>query len=325
MPVSTDQVLPVVRVGEIASDKSAQRWLVEELWGASSVGVIGGAPKCAKTWLGLDMALSVATGTACLGKYAVPEPGPVLVYLAEDALLVVRERVAGMARHRGLDLAGVDIHVITAPTLRLDRDRDRLRLLETTRRLRPRLLLLDPLVRLHGIDENNAGEVAELLAYFRSLQRQFDLSVLLVHHTRKNAAGGVAAGQGLRGSGDIHAFGDSNLYLRRTREHLVLSSEHRAAPAAEPVYLDLVATDAETTHLEVIAGLQDGSTGLTMEGRRRSLQEQVLDLLARGEALTRAKLRDSLAVKNERLGEALESLERTGRLCRTPAGWQRMD
>ena len=58
---------------------------MEGLWGASSVGVIGGAPKCAKTWLGLDMALSVATGTACLGKYAVPEPGPVLVYLAEDA------------------------------------------------------------------------------------------------------------------------------------------------------------------------------------------------------------------------------------------------
>ena len=97
--------LPVVRVGEIQSEDDAQRWLVEELWGARSVGVIGGAPKCSKTWLGLDIALSVATGTACLGKYAVPEPGPVLVYLAEDALPAVRERVAGMARHRGIDLA----------------------------------------------------------------------------------------------------------------------------------------------------------------------------------------------------------------------------
>jgi hypothetical protein len=263
------------------------------------------------------MALSVATGTACLGKYAVPEPGPVLVYLAEDALPAVRERVEGMARHRGLDLSQVEIHVITTPVLRLDRDRDRTRLWETTKRLGPRLLLLDPLVRLHGIDENNAGEVAELLAYFRSLQRQLDLSVLLVHHTRKNAAGGAAAGQGLRGSGDIHAFGDSNLYLRRTREHLVLSSEHRAAPASAPVYLELVATNAETTHLEVIAELQDG--------RRRSLEGQVLDRLAPGAVFTRAKLRDSLGVKNERLGEALESLERAGRLCRTPAGWKRLD
>src|ERR1700678_2661907 len=325
MPMSVTEQLPVVRVGEICTEASAERWLVTELWGASAVGVIGGAPKCAKTWLGLDMALSVATGTACLGKYAVPEPGPVLVYLAEDALPVLRERVEGMARHRGLDLGQVEIHVITAPTLRLDRDRDRTRLWETARRLRPRLLLLDPLVRLHGIDENNAGEVAELLAYFRSLPRQLRLAGLLVHHTRKNAAGGAAAGQGLRGSGDIHAFGDSNLYLRRTREHLVLSSEHRAAAASAPVYLELIATNAETTHLEVIAELRGGSTKLASDGKQRSLEERVLDLLSGGVTVTRAKLRDSLGVKNERLGEALEVLERAGRLGRTPAGWQLRD
>lgn len=317
MPIHGNLPLPVVRVGEIASKDNAPRWLVEQLWGISSVGVIGGAPKCSKTWLGLDIALSVATGTPCLGKYDVPEPGPVLVYLAEDALPVVRERVQGMARHRGLDLAGVEIHVITAPTLRLDCDPDRTRLLATVQRLAPRLLLLDPLVRLHGIDENHAGEVAGLLAYFRSLQRRFDLSVLLVHHTRKNAAGAVAAGQGLRGSSDIHAFGDSNLYLRRTKDHLVLSSEHRAAPASPPVYLELVVTHAETTHLEVIAELENQ--------KRRSLQEQVLDLLAQGAVVTRAKLRDALAVKNERLGQALESLERAGRLSRTSDGWQRLD
>lgn len=311
------QPLPVVRLGEIRGDDNAQRWLVEELWGASSVGVIGGAPKCSKTWLGLDIALSVATGTACLGKYAVPESGPVLIYLAEDALPVVRERVDGMARHRGLDLARVEIHVITAPVLRLDRDPDRTRLLETAGRLRPRLLLLDPLVRLHGIDENNAGEVAGLLAYVRSLQRQLDLSVLLVHHTRKNAPGGAAAGQGLRGSSDIHAFGDSNLYLRRGKEYLVLSTEHRAAPASPPIYLTLVTTNPETIHLEVVARQE--------QERQRSLEAQVLDILAGGQVLTRAKLRDCLAIKNERLGAVLELLERTGRLSRTATGWQRLD
>jgi len=172
-------------------------------------------------------------------------------------------------------------------------------------------------VRVHGIDENHAGEVAGLLAYFRWLQRQLDLSVVLVHHTRKNAAGGVAAGQGLRGSSDLHAFGDSNLYLRRTRERLVLSSEHRAAPASPPVYLELVATNAETTHLEVVAEL-DGE-------QPRSLQEQVLALLGNGVVQTRAKLRDALSVNNERLGEALESLEQAGRINRTPTGWQRID
>jgi hypothetical protein len=317
MPIVDDLLLPVVRLGDLPHEDQAQRWLVEPLWGHASVGVIGGAPKCSKTWLGLDLALSVATGTACLDQFAVPDPGPVLIYLAEDALPSVRERVAGMARHRGLELASVAIHVITAPTLLLDREPHRGQLLETARRLRPRLLLLDPLVRLHAIDENHAGEVAGLLAYFRSLQRQFDLSVILVHHTRKNAASGVAAGQGLRGSSDIHAFGDSNLYLRRTGDQLLLACEHRAAPAPPPVALQLVATDAHRTHLEVITERHDQP--------QRSLHDQVLELLPAGVALSRAKLRGTLGVKNERLGEVLEALERAGRLQRTASGWRRAD
>jgi hypothetical protein len=174
---------------------------------------------------------------------------------------------------------------------------------------------LDPLVRLHGIDENHAGEVAQLLAYFRSLQRKLDLSVILVHHTRKSAAGGTAAGLGLRGSSDIHAFGDSNLYLRRTSDRLMLVSEHRAAAAARSVYLELVATDAKTTHLAV--------TGDVGGEKRSDIQKRVLDLLAENRVLTRAKLRETLSVKNQRLGDALESLQQAGRISRTPTGWQR--
>jgi hypothetical protein len=306
-----------VRVGEIPVEDNPQRWLVEQLWGEAAVGMIGGAPKCAKTWLGLDLALSVATGTACLGQYVVPRAGPVLVYLAEDALPTVRQRVQGMAQHRGIALDSVDVHVITAPTLRLDREPHRTRLYETVRRYRPRLLLLDPLVRMHGIDENHATEVAQLLAYIRSLQRRLDLSIVLVHHTRKNAAAGVAAGQGLRGSGDLHAFGDSNLYLRRAGQRLVLSTEHRFAAASPPVYLELASADQQPTRLEVVRELA--------EENRRTLQDQILEVLLPGTAWTRGKLRQWLAVKNERLGEALAALEQDGRICRTQSGWQRSD
>jgi hypothetical protein len=97
----------------------------------------------------------------------------------------------------------------------------------------------------------------------------------------------------------------------------VLFSEHRAAPEAPPVFLELVATGAETAHLEVVAQLR--------AERRRSLKEHVLDLLAHGAVLTRAKLRDCLTVQNERLAVVLESLERAGQLRRKPAGWQRVD
>ena len=62
----------------------------------------------------------------------------------------------------------------------------------------PRLLILDPFVRLHRIDENASGEVAPLLAYLRELQRRHGLAVLVVHHAK--GAGRARAGQALRGS-----------------------------------------------------------------------------------------------------------------------------
>ena len=43
MVVARQEALPVVRVDQIAREETALRWLVEPLWGESSVGVIGGA------------------------------------------------------------------------------------------------------------------------------------------------------------------------------------------------------------------------------------------------------------------------------------------
>jgi hypothetical protein len=53
------------------SNPPASSRSVVQFWGARSVGKIGGASKCAKTWPGLGMALSIATGKACLDEYAV--------------------------------------------------------------------------------------------------------------------------------------------------------------------------------------------------------------------------------------------------------------
>jgi len=204
-------------------------------------------------------------------------------------------------------------------SIRLDRAGDRDQLFEAVRRLRARLLLLDPLVRLHCADENNATEMAQLLSYLRDLQRQLDLSVVLVHHTRKHVPSGAQAGQGLRGSSDLHAFGDSNLYLRRSREGLLLSMEHRAAAAPEPVALQLVATDSTRIHLEVTALAPDA----TVECKAR-IEDAILLALEETPSMTRGRLRDRLSVNNERLGEVLAQLERDGKVQRGPDGWRRV-
>lgn len=316
-PCHEAESLPVVRVGEIPPEESPRRWLIEGLWGASAVGLIGGHPKGGKTFLALDIALSVASGTPCLGTYPVMEPGRALVYLAEDSLQAVRVRTEALARHRALALADLDLHVITSSSLRLDLAPYRTRLLRTLEQLRPRVLVLDPLVRLHSRDENSATEIAELLSYLRALQRRLDVAVVLVHHARKSGAPHAQPGQSLRGSGDLWAWSDSALYLRRSGEHMILSMEHRAAAAPDPVFVRLAHGDEERVHLEVVPGRVE------KRGQARpSVTEALLGTLAQEQPITREQLRSRLSLRNERLGEALAALERDGRIERGPAGWR---
>jgi RecA-family ATPase len=203
------------------------------------VGIVGGEPKLGKSFLALDLAVAVASGAACLRRYSVPRPGPVLLYAAEDALHIVRRRLEGICAAANCSLQTLDLDVITAPTLRLDVSADRDRLTHTVEQLKPRLLILDPFVRLHRIDENASGEVAPLLAYLRELQRRYELAVVVVHHAKKGG-GRIRAGQALRGSSEFHAWGDSNLYLRREPSgQLTLTVEHRAAPSPPNLPLEL--------------------------------------------------------------------------------------
>jgi len=230
-------VLPVEPAWRLAERAEEQSWLITGLWSEQAVGIVGGEPKCCKSFLALDLAVAVASGTPCLRRFAVSRAGRVLLFAAEDALHIVRRRLEGIATAACVALADLDIQVITAPTVRLDLDADRKNLAETVARLQPRLLILDPFVRLHRIDENASGEVAPLLAYLLELQRRHGMAVLVVHHARKG--GSARAGQALRGSSEFHAWGDSNLYLRRDADTLTLTVEHRAAPSPRPITIEL--------------------------------------------------------------------------------------
>ena len=79
-------MLDFVKACELPIRPIGRRWLVEDLWGEEAVGVLGGEPKCYKSFLSLDIAVAVASGRPCLRRFAVSHPGRVLLFAAEDAL-----------------------------------------------------------------------------------------------------------------------------------------------------------------------------------------------------------------------------------------------
>jgi hypothetical protein len=318
MTNDSDELLPVVRAAHLDDAHEKPAWLIEGLWARAGVGILGGAPKCCKSWLALDIALSIASNTKCLDTFAVHDHGPVMLYMAEDAAPVVKSRLLGICRHRRTKLDELPIDVITASSMRVDRPRDQLRLHRTVQRAKPRLLVLDPFVRLHRVDENDAGAVSGVLGYLRTLQRELDVAVLVVHHARKNGVSNGQAGQNLRGSGDLHAWGDSNLYLRRQKNALTLTIEHRAAAAPEPLMLHLVGNDVEKmAHLAIHDALAP-TAGQTIPDLDRAIVDAISTA---GQPVGRTSLRDQLRVRNERLGEALTRLSSCGAISRVGDRW----
>jgi hypothetical protein len=307
---------PVVRPCDLrACAASTTPWLIDQLWTAQAVGIIGGSPKSYKTWLALEMAVAVASGSRCLQTFAVSSSGPVLLYAAEDSESALRLRLESLAQHHRLHLPYLDIRVITADSLRLDRTSDQERLEATLMLHRPVLLILDPLVRLHAIDENAAGEIAALLGYLRVLQRKTGSAIALVHHAKKTLSAHGGAGYSLRGSSDLYAWVDSFLYLRRHHGQLMLSAEHRSASGTGPLPLELA--NAESGPYLKLTSASNASQ-LT----RDPLSEQIVALLRQSaEPRTAESIRSSLQVRNQRLVECLRQLSEQQKIVRLPQGY----
>jgi hypothetical protein len=237
------------------------------------------------------------------------------MFPAEDALEDVRCRLDGICAAANQRLEHIPIHVITVPRLYLDQERQRRQLAATVESLQPRLLILDPFIRLHSVDENHASEIAPILSFLRDLQRRFHMAVLLIHHTRK-AARKDRPGQALRGSSDLHGWGDSNLYLHRSDNHLQLSVEHRAAASHNGLSLQLHENGSAAA-----LRLCDETPPLPSTSQHRSPDERIIHALAEAsEPLLMAQLRKRCSMRTSTLCSLLRRLTQQNRVRRTEHG-----
>jgi len=310
---------PTRAPAELENRPRARRWMVEALWSEQGVGIVGGEPKCGKSFLALDLAVAVAAGVPCLRHFHPAGSGAVLLFAAEDAGHIVRARLEGIAGAAGTAFEDLDIAVIDVPTLRLDHRADRQRLVETVERIRPRLVVLDPLVRLHGIDENAVAEVAPILGFLRDIQRRFETAVLLVHHARKSGA--TRPGQALRGSSELHAWGDSNLYLRRRDRQIVMTVEHRDAQGLNDIELELV----DDGYGPAFRTRQEPGPDDAQGEAPADAGERILKVIENAEGpLSQRQIRERAATRPATVAEALNRLIGEGRVERVPEGGYRI-
>lgn len=220
----------------LAVESRDPSWMIEGLWSDKSHGIIAGEPKTRKSYVAIDIALSVATGTDCLGHFKVTKPGPVLMVQEEISDSELRKRMRYIASSKGLagEIERTDkgISVLfpeSIPMYLRNRQGCDLSEEDTFRTFQHeiedkdiRLLILDPLqLMLGGVDENRASEVRPILYNFLQLKEATGCGILIVHHYSKaSAQNPKIGGQRMLGSQAFHGWVESALYMTKPESHI---------------------------------------------------------------------------------------------------------
>ncbi len=220
----------------LAKPEPTIEWLIDSIWVDKSRGLIAGNPGVGKTWLALNMLISVASGLPCLGKYPVRK-SPVLLCEEESSILNLSRRSHVLARGAGLkdsDLS--DFYHLTRQFIKIPTHERELIAFMKLRGIK--LVVFDSLRRFHGVDENSSEKMQPILDSFARINIETSASVVLIHHLSKQqdkSKKGVF--ERLRGTSDLWAWRDCLLGMEGEPEatEAVCSFQFRDAESPKPI------------------------------------------------------------------------------------------
>jgi hypothetical protein len=187
-------------------------WAIENLIAERALGFIFGPPGSLKTFLALDMALTMATASKQWWGRNVNSRGAV-IYLCREGTRSLKFRLKAWQAHRKCQVAGQPFFLIEAP-INFMRGDDVALLIATVEAIMTKAgvpvaaVFVDTVSRvLPGAKENQQEDMSLFVGACELLQSRIQCLVIGVHHTNKNG--------GIRGSTVIPGAGDFLIETRR--------------------------------------------------------------------------------------------------------------
>ena len=178
--------------------KPSIAWLVKGLIPSKGLGAIYGASGSGKTFLVLDLLMSI-----CLGKnwfcYKVKKKQTV-VYLALEGGAGIKDRLEAYLKHNKI-LAPDNFFLIID---QFDIRSESAELIETILRVNPAIVVIDTLNQsAAGADENSNVDMSLIVSKGQEIANAIDGLTLFVHHSGKDTSRGLRGHSSLNASLDI--------------------------------------------------------------------------------------------------------------------------
>ena len=175
-------------------------WIIKGVLPRAELVVVFGASGSGKSFVVLDMAAAIARGEPWRGHRT--RQGRVVYIMAEGGG-GYRKRVQAYAQHHGIDLATLDLGVIHAVPNLLQKA-DALDVAKAVEAFGPTdVVVVDTFAQVTpGANENAGEDIGKALSHCRGIHRKTGATVLLVHHSGKDAGKGARGWSGLRAAAD---------------------------------------------------------------------------------------------------------------------------
>ncbi|TVM16449.1 hypothetical protein DPQ33_12625 [Oceanidesulfovibrio indonesiensis] len=235
--------LRFLSLDEMTSEPAPIEWLVRGYLEAQTLSVLFGASGSMKSFLAIDLGMSIATGTPWHG-FRVQNPGSVL-YIAGEGFQGLRKRlrawsVAHDVQHAPFYTAerGVQFPDKTAAAeVRQEAQR-----LEQP----PQLIIIDTLSRSLVGDENNAADMSAFIQGLDELRHDLQCAILIVHHSGWSEKERSRGSSALRAALDFEYRLDVHDEIRLLKATKVKDHEHPPDLAFEVEEVATGWTDPET-------------------------------------------------------------------------------
>jgi len=314
-------------------------WIVEPLIPKGGIGFLSGAPKDGKSLLAVDLTIhlahSVSVGRDWMGKFPCSK-SKVLYIAREDPIRRIRERAIEITNSYNLDVPPHDsIYFLIRERLNL-MDRSHISwLYDQVQKNGIDFLILDVLNRMiPDLDELSAKDMAKMVSVIEELNRELDLTILLLDHTRKPIGPGSTRNKqepnpfDLKGSVAKYGAADFMLCMSRDAQdgRLHVYSENKDTDERPHFLIDVSPKGSGEPKFTYAGDIEQLSSDMKAIGIAN--QGKVFEALEEGRWLSPSEIASRTPVSRSTVGKHLKTLEAEQRVQRTGEGrntkWRRV-
>lgn len=308
-------------------------WAVEDWLPDASITFLVSPPESYKTWLLLDLAVSVSANVPFLGRYRVLRPGPTMIIQQEDSHAGLTDRLALIVEQKLNEqtvLEGDEWQVPTMPDLpiyvhpsrmlRFDNERVLEELEKQIEAIRPRVVMIDPLYSTTSQVDNYMADLANQMMVLKTWRDRYGCSFVLAHHSKKNLDPDSTAREDSWGSQFLNAFLEAGWQVRRNPRlapnEVVVRRHSKVMGNQAPIALSFDISTVYPMRYRVTAKEYEAPQ---QGAHSRPAQATLLDIIQEG-PMTQADICNRTGKSRPTVSRQVKQLEMAGMVERMPDG-----